>query len=141
VFPWGSFDAAILSGAERYVEVQLVAGGIEVLSPRVPLSSVPYALVAQQVANSLTHVRGLVAPSGFVFDCACSATKTGTGQYLVTFDTPFADVPTPIVTSAAAGVARTVAAGIVTTTTVEVATFDSLGALADSGFFLLVVGP
>lgn len=48
VFPWGSFDAAIVSGAERYVEVQLVAATLEALSPRVPLSSVPYALIAQQ---------------------------------------------------------------------------------------------
>lgn len=139
-YPFPPFDAALFADVERYVEVVLVTGTVETLTPRVPIASVPWAFVAQQVANSLTHVRGLIAPNGFALDCACSATKTGTGQYLVTFDTPFADVPTPMVTSAAV-VARTVGVGTVTTTTVEVVTFDSLGAPADSGFFLMVVGP
>lgn len=51
----GSFDAALFAGPDRYVEVIVVDNptpGLHYLSPRVPLSSVPYTLVAQQ-ANEI----------------------------------------------------------------------------------------
>ena len=45
----GTFDASVFAGGDRWVEVRLPAPGPGVLSPRVPLSSVPYALIAQQI--------------------------------------------------------------------------------------------
>jgi len=43
----GTFDASLFAGVNRYLEV--VIGG-EVLSPRLPLSSVPYAMVAEEAS-------------------------------------------------------------------------------------------
>jgi hypothetical protein len=47
--PVGTFDAALFSDVDRYLEVVV---GIEVLSPRQIIGSVPWALVAQQ-ANEI----------------------------------------------------------------------------------------
>ena len=44
----GAFDGALFSGVNRYLEV--VVDG-EILTPRQPLSSVPYALQAEQAGG------------------------------------------------------------------------------------------
>jgi hypothetical protein len=44
------FDATLFSGADAYVGIVLLEPTFARLTPRVPLSSVPWALVAQQVA-------------------------------------------------------------------------------------------
>ncbi len=61
--PFPPFDAALFSDVERYVEVVLISPTFERLSPRVPIASVPWALVAQQ-ANEIVP-----DPNGPFKDC------------------------------------------------------------------------
>lgn len=59
------FDAALFSSPERYLEVRVDSGSFlpEILTPRLPLASVPWALVAQQ-ANRIVP-----DPNGAFEDC------------------------------------------------------------------------
>jgi hypothetical protein len=47
--PFPPFDSALFSGVPRYLEVFQLSPTFQVLTPRVPIASVPWALVAQQI--------------------------------------------------------------------------------------------
>jgi len=49
--PFPPFDAALFSGVPRYLEVVQITPTFEFLTPRVPIASVPWALVAQQAST------------------------------------------------------------------------------------------
>jgi hypothetical protein len=55
--PFPAFDAALFSEVERYIEVVLILPTFQFLTPRVPLASVPWTLVAQQ-ANAIVRDPG-----------------------------------------------------------------------------------
>ncbi|MGD8282378.1 MAG: hypothetical protein PVF69_14545 [Gemmatimonadota bacterium] len=49
---FGTFDASLFSQVDRYIEVEMISPLADTLAPRVPIASVPWALVAQQ-ANEI----------------------------------------------------------------------------------------
>jgi hypothetical protein len=59
----GAFDATLFSDPDRYVEVALLAPVVETLAPRVPITSAPWALVAETVLPQA----GTVSVSGLAF--------------------------------------------------------------------------
>jgi hypothetical protein len=59
----GTFDAALFNDPERYIEVALLSPVVATLIPRVPVTSAPWALVAETVLNQ----PGNVTVSGLAF--------------------------------------------------------------------------
>ena len=98
------------------------------------------ALVAE--VNSLTHIRGFVQLDGDgpFFGGGFTILRTGTGEYQITYDTPFSGVPTPVA-SVVSGSARTASISTNSATISVIRTFDTSGVSIDTDFFLLVVGP
>lgn len=95
-----------------------------------------YASAAEE---NLRTVRGTISILGTVFSgSGWAISHNATGLYSVTFNTPFASLPTIVATPSAAGfsVTQAVAAGSVTFTT-----RNSSGAVADTSVSFIAVGP
>lgn len=86
-------------------------------------------------------IRGIVQPDGTVYNgSGFSVTKNGTGNYQVTFDPPFSDIPAFSLTTGGVASSQYTNPLVVSSSSLTFTYRNAQGNAVDSWFFLIAMG-
>lgn len=107
-----------------------------------PLLDKMVALPAVQVAAQQRYIWGIIDSTGGITASSddFSVNHSGTGVYAITFNTAFANPPSPTTTPDGAGLAAIVRASMNSATVLTIHVFNLAGSAADQPFSFTATG-